>query len=100
MCQNVLQNVATLSAVACVFCSGVGTLLVKAFHFRLFLVLADIFADDPPVLPIAVALAEVLYQQSFQPTGGLTRRWFDRILDARMADLESSQPTSIAEMET
>ncbi|CAM9375386.1 unnamed protein product [Pylaiella littoralis] len=58
--------------------------------------LADIFAGEPPPLPVALALAEVVANQR----GGLTRRWFDRVLDARMADLERAQPETIEEMET
>lgn len=56
----------------------------------------DIFAGEPPPLPVALALAEVVANQR----GGLTRRWFDRVLDARMADLERAQPETIEEMET
>lgn len=56
----------------------------------------DIFAGEPPPLPVALALAEVVAEQK----GGLTRRWFDRVLDARMADLERTQPETLEEMET
>lgn len=57
---------------------------------------ADIFAGEPPLQPVTLALAEVVGPQKV----GLTRRWFDRVLDARMADLESTQPLTIREMET
>ncbi len=56
----------------------------------------DIFAGEPPPQPVALALAQVVANQE----GGLTRRWFDRVLDARMADLERTQPATIEEMET
>lgn len=56
----------------------------------------DIFAGEPPPLPVALALAEVVASQK----GGLTRRWFDRVLDARMADLERTQSETLEEMET
>lgn len=56
----------------------------------------DIFAGEPPPQPVALALAQVVADQE----GGLTRRWFDRVLDARMADLERTQPETIEEMET
>ncbi|CAN0589593.1 unnamed protein product, partial [Ectocarpus sp. 12 AP-2014] len=56
----------------------------------------DVFVGEPPPLPVALALAEVVTNQK----GGLTRRWFDRVLDARMADLERTQPETLEEMET
>lgn len=56
----------------------------------------DVFVGEPPPLPVALALAEVVANHK----GGLTRRWFDRVLDARMADLERTQPETLEEMET
>ncbi|CAM9259692.1 unnamed protein product [Ectocarpus sp. 6 AP-2014] len=58
--------------------------------------MADVFVGEPPPLPVALALAEVVANQK----GGLTRRWFDRVLDARMADLDRTQPETLEEMET
>lgn len=72
---------------------------IATSHRAFFFVLAfgtDIFAGEPPPLPVALALAEVVANQK----GGLTRRWFDRVLDARMADLERTQSATIEEMET
>lgn len=59
---------------------------------------ADIFAGEPPPQPVALALADVVGKQGAGRL--LTRRWFDRVLDARMADLERSQPETLEEMET
>lgn len=59
---------------------------------------ADIFAGEPPPQPVALALADVVRKQG--PGRLLTRRWFDRVLDARMADLERSQPETLEDMET
>ncbi|CAM9519809.1 unnamed protein product [Hapterophycus canaliculatus] len=56
----------------------------------------DTFAGEPPPLPICLALAEVVANHK----GALTRRWFDRLLDARMADLDRTQPETLEEMET
>lgn len=56
----------------------------------------DIFAGEPPPQPVALALADVISKEP----GLLTRRWFDRILDARMVDLELSQRETLVEMET
>ncbi|CAN0222868.1 unnamed protein product [Ascophyllum nodosum] len=58
--------------------------------------LADIFAGDPPPQPVALALADIIKKEP----GLLTRRWFDRVLDARMVDLEQAQPETLVEMET
>lgn len=58
----------------------------------------DIFAGEPPPQPVALALADVVSMQG--PGKLLTRRWFDRVLDARMADLERTQPETLEEMET
>ena len=55
----------------------------------------DIFAGEPPPQPVALALAQVVGKEK----AGLTRRWFDRLLDARMADLERTQPETLEEME-
>ena len=56
----------------------------------------DIFAGDPPPQPVALALADIIKKEP----GVLTRRWFDRVLDARMVDLEQAQPETLVEMET
>lgn len=60
------------------------------------LLLTDIFAGEPPPQPIALALAEIVGKEN----GVVTRRWFDRVLDARMADLERTQLETLEEMET
>lgn len=77
-------------------------MLETRFFSQIFVVspgcclLADIFAGEPPPQPVALALAEVVAKQK----GRLTRRWFDRVLDARMDDLERTQPETLEEMET
>ncbi|CAM9832688.1 unnamed protein product [Discosporangium mesarthrocarpum] len=56
--------------------------------------IAEIYEGRAPPQPIALALAEAVQRH------GLTKRWFDRILDARMADLDSPQLQTIKSMET
>lgn len=58
-------------------------------------VVAAIYAHSPntPNHPVARALAEAVRAH------GLTRRWLDRVLEARMRDLDSVQPQTMAELE-
>ncbi|CAM9184670.1 unnamed protein product [Choristocarpus tenellus] len=56
--------------------------------------LAAIFDGNPPPQPIAIALSQAVERHK------LTKRWFDRLLDARIADLHNPQLSSIKAMET
>ncbi|GAB5031962.1 nadh dehydrogenase complex assembly factor 6 [Nannochloropsis oceanica] len=56
-------------------------------------VIGAIYQDKSPAHPVARALAEAVQAHN------LTRRWLDRLLEARLQDLDNIQPTTMADLE-
>jgi len=56
-------------------------------------VIGAIYQGKSPAHPVARALAEAVQAHN------LTRRWLDRLLEARLQDLDNIQPTTMAELE-